>query len=554
MHEITTKRDSESSQSESSSESSKILLSNHVKKSHTESTSGPTQKSTISTSSKSSTSSQHIESNKYDDDDFVTTETKDSSKKSDSLSAKDSSKKSDSLSNKSDRPQEVIANKPVEFDDDKSTVSEISEDIMVESQIDKSNRSKAIDQNLLNVLESESNDSSSSTDTQILLLNRTPRAAQQQSKSDADLLLNDQEKTNENNTDDEEHIESEVTASIGTKIERDNQNQNKRIVDSIEDTILTETISQMIKIRGNKIQKIGKVYTDEELEDHGAKDIDDDEEANHKSDDDQSGMKIFIPSINLDDDLQDGPDGSKSTYRGQSLKEKIAQLKIPYKKEKIDKLTDMAISNYFWQKLEKNQYILCEDEDLENLMNDENLIDYFKSDRESVTDVKPDEDTSKMELKFKRMLLDLVSELLHDLYLEKYEQPKSISNFFPGIKKTLKKQNFRSIIRGPVEQTEAQQLIRNKVNKILKLAVSTESFLDAKPQINAKSKWRSGKKLDLVDNLLDTEMREQEHEWSNYELEEYEAKILISNTIFDMILKDTVDCFHLNMLKKSENR
>ena len=89
--------------------------------------------------------------------------------------------------------------------------------------------------------------------------------------------------------------------------------------------------------------------------------------------------------------------------------------------------------------------------------------------------------------------------------------------------------------------------------QLLKLAVSTESFLDKRPEINAKSKWRSGKKLDLVDNLLDVEMRDQEHEWSNYELEEYEAKILISNTIFDMILKDTLECMQTNMLKKLKN-
>lgn len=45
-------------------------------------------------------------------------------------------------------------------------------------------------------------------------------------------------------------------------------------------------------------------------------------------------------------------------------------------------------------------------------------------------------------------------------------------------------------------------------------------------------------------------MREQEYEWSNYEFEEYEAKTLISNTIFDMILKDTIDCFQVNISKR----
>ena len=97
--------------------------------------------------------------------------------------------------------------------------------------------------------------------------------------------------------------------------------------------------------------------------------------------------------------------------------------------------------------------------------------------------------------------------------------------------------------------TEAQLIVRNKLNNILKLDETIIS--DVKQSVvKAKSKWRSQKRLDLVDNLLDYEMREQEFEWSNYDVEEYEAKLLITNTLFDMILKDTVDCFQSNFLKK----
>ena len=99
----------------------------------------------------------------------------------------------------------------------------------------------------------------------------------------------------------------------------------------------------------------------------------------------------------------------------------------------------------------------------------------------------------------------------------------------------------------------------NDISKIMILTPTilheptNESFLNTKSEIKAKSKWRSQKKLDLVDNLLDGEMREQEHEWSNYELEEYEAKTLISNTIFDIILMDTVECFQSIIIKKMKN-
>lgn len=59
------------------------------------------------------------------------------------------------------------------------------------------------------------------------------------------------------------------------------------------------------------------------------------------------------------------------------------------------------------------------------------------------------------------------------------------------------------------------------------------------------------KKLDLVDSLLDREMREQDYEWANYEVEEQESRVLLADTIFDMILKDTVDCFQISYMKKN---
>ena len=68
---------------------------------------------------------------------------------------------------------------------------------------------------------------------------------------------------------------------------------------------------------------------------------------------------------------------------------------------------------------------------------------------------------------------------------------------------------------------------------------------------SSRSKWRMQKKLDLVDSLLDREMREQDYEWANYEVEEQESRVLLADTIFDMVLKDTVDCFQISYMKKN---
>lgn len=203
-------------------------------------------------SSGSSTSNHADSSNKYDDDDFIatTTETNKSS---------DSKKDENSVHAGAIRKQRAES-----FDDDKSTVSEISEEIMVNMSVDnRSARSKVIDQDSqasqIKDDSTETNDTSSSTDTQILLLNRTPRGpGQGQGLEDTETNVKTQtdvDKEHDTDVEDgegvgdvEESVSHATTKSIGTKVERENQKQNGRLVDSIEETILGETITEMIKV------------------------------------------------------------------------------------------------------------------------------------------------------------------------------------------------------------------------------------------------------------------------------------------------------------------
>lgn len=362
-----------------------------------------------------------------------------------------------------------------EHDDNKSTVSEISEDIMIESTTtDNKSITQPNRDDLNKSIESETS-SSSSTDTQILLLGRSK------------------------------------TESINTNKEI----KSDKIVESIiNDIILSETIDQMISIRETKNKKLAQQEEKEKL-------------------------KIFIPSINLEE--EDNRTKTITLNKSQELKLKLSKLKVPYKKDKIEELANMAIECYYWPRLQSN----LELKTIENIETNNQLIDYFKTSM----DESNESINAESELTFKKMLIDLIGELMNDLYLDKYQMPKPITSYFPGIKRNLKKQYFKSIIKGPVKMTEAQLIVRNKLNNILKLDETIIS--DVKQSVvKAKSKWRSQKRLDLVDNLLDYEMREQEFEWSNYDVEEYEAKLLITNTLFDMILKDTVDCFQSNFLKK----
>ena len=246
---------------------------------------------------------------------------------------------------------------------------------------------------------------------------------------------------------------------------------------------------------------------------------------------------------------------SNRSSKLQETTDKLIELKIPYNKKIIDYLSDLAIADYFWQRINNKLEVKNIQEDLftdENeLVFHDSLTEYFKTNIEVSNDSEENDEiksTKHIEMVFKKMLLDLIAELVHDLYLERYENEKSICKYMPGMRKAIKKQYFKSFVKGPKQIKEAQLIIKNKLNNLLKLKETSNA--DFKSSTHLKSKWHSQKRLDLVDSILDSEMREQEYEWSNYEQEEYEAKILISNTIFDMILKDTLDCFQFNIMNK----
>lgn len=221
--------------------------------------------------------------------------------------------------------------------------------------------------------------------------------------------------------------------------------------------------------------------------------------------------------------------------RLKELKEKFIDLKIPFTREKVEYLCDLAIENYYWKLIESKEFIQTNND---AIINNENLIDYF--------DTRLEETDKQIEIEFKKMLLDLVGELINDLYLEQYEEPVAVFKFLPSIKKCCKKVHFKSHLKGPSNKSDAKLLIKNKINVLLRY----NDINNNSNRSELKSKWRLPRRLDLVDSILDNEMREQEYEWSNYEFEEYEAKTLISNTIFDMILKDTIDCFQVNISKR----
>lgn len=382
-------------------------------------------------------------------------------------------------------------------DEEKSTVSEISEELM-------GNTASQSNMKLEGIEDQDENSTSinSSTDTQILILGSSRQ------------------------TKDKEQSESEI----------EKFRQQDMAIQSFLKSYLDQVIDQMIEVKNSKTNKlIAEQYreTMEELDEEGS--IEEEHESEQPDDDLMStqNIKIPIPPIDLDEDLDE--DGKPKKMNESQNESKPVVLNVPYEREKVTHLVDQAIQNYYWKHLNNLKQVLETNSKSTSLYDEKSLDEFFR----------PDADFKEPESSFKKMILDLTGELMYDLYLERFEQADVVSEFLPGHLRPLKKKHFKSYLKGPSDLTRVKDLVGKKVLDLFKLSADKEN------KMKVKSKWRIQKKLDLVDGLLDVEMREQEHEWSNYEIEEYEAKLLISNSVFDLILKDTIDCVQSTIIKKN---
>ncbi|RNA27705.1 hypothetical protein BpHYR1_018258 [Brachionus plicatilis] len=383
-------------------------------------------------------------------------------------------------------------------DDQKSTASEISEDLM-------ENGASHSHMKLDGLEDGEENSASlnSSTDTQILILGSSRQAK------------------------DKEQSEREI----------EKFGQQDMAIQAFLNSCLDQAIDQMIELKNSKNSKlIAEQYreTMEELDAAGSGEETSDDE--HMSDELMSTVKIPIPPIDLDQDFEEDGKQKKATD-GVDESAKPVVLNVPFEREKVSLLVDQAIHNYYWKHLASLQTLLETNSanEASNLYDEQSLEEFFK----------PEAQFKESELSFKKMVLDLTGELMYDLYLEKFEQADVVSEYLPGHLRPLRKKHFRSYLRGPGDLAKVKELVGRKVLDLFKLGPEKEN------RDKARSKWRIQKKLDLVDGLLDVEMREQEHEWSNYEIEEYEAKLLISNSVFDLVLKDTIYCVQSTLIKKN---
>ena len=319
-------------------------------------------------------------------------------------------------------------------DDEKSTVSEISEEILGEASqksaaTEASRKSLKLKLNEENEEEEEEHTtSSSSTDTQILLLSSRTKKVDDQSM---------------NKPDNEEEEEKKRKEELAKKYET---------------TLVDRIIDEAIEVREHKMSKLLAEHYKEaiESEEENNTDEDDDENINAIEDTDEPRFKVHIPSIDLS--MEDEDDLLKTGGRAAKPEApKPVVYNIPITREALTVLSGSLVENYYWKRMDDLKSIMDRAEDTEESIDDD-LSTYFKSNLATSTP-----EGLEAESAFKRMLLTLVGELLYDLYLEKYETPRSVNPYLPSLRRMPKKTYFKAQLKGPSDLASAKNMITEKV-------------------------------------------------------------------------------------------
>ena len=328
------------------------------------------------------------------------------------------------------------------------------------------------------------------------------------------------------------------------------EESNSDLVQSVEELLLSESIKLILNIREEKSRKCMVESLALEVNKAMALNQGDDYDEN---DDDQldvgedylehSAGKIKIPTIDLtgvDDENGNGGINSSriSDDKAKESAAKSNESKAPLPIEQISRLADSFIDDILTHKSSSSSAAHIAEELFEKAYQREMKPDNAVADGGGGGG---EGETAASEKSFAKLVFDLVHELVEDLFVEKYSSPKALSEFMPNLKVHKKRQHFRASAKLAHQPGQVNLVIKEKLFDLLNLETEFNRLSQSKTTF--KSKWRAKKRTDLVDGLLNNEMREQENDWSNYEYEENEAKLLISNLIFDMLIKDTIQCF-----------
>ncbi|GFS78326.1 centrosome-associated protein 350 [Nephila pilipes] len=139
--------------------------------------------------------------------------------------------------------------------------------------------------------------------------------------------------------------------------------------------------------------------------------------------------------------------------------------------------------------------------------------------------------TTPSQITFLDLIFDLTKEIALDTFSEINETPAP----------WLKPQKLTPKPKFPTDKNKLITAIKKKVEDALKL-LPTESYAEQKRKRPSWSTMKLGrKKRDFVDTILISEIKEEEPEWINYDQDEVCVKFQIADSIFDLLVDDTIN-------------
>ena len=146
------------------------------------------------------------------------------------------------------------------------------------------------------------------------------------------------------------------------------------------------------------------------------------------------------------------------------------------------------------------------------------------------------DDISRCKKYFKSMLFELVREIVMDVYAT--EPPVSHSWMKPKLAKKVHYHGLR-----PKSVEFLNEIVEKKVMNLINLSV--------RPQHRSQTLKFGHKRRDLVDKILIQELREEESQWVDYNNDELNVKMQLTDAIFDSLIEDTVNVLNTIQSKHS---
>lgn len=192
---------------------------------------------------------------------------------------------------------------------------------------------------------------------------------------------------------------------------------------------------------------------------------------------------------------------------------------VPHEKEEIQEVVSSAVDIYWETKRDGGALDAVEPPE-----------DFFM-DEDNNNDIE-----GKSRKVYKKLLFDLTGEIICDVYKDNQDDDPP-----PYAKLKSRRHKFFNGAAPPKTLEKLKPLVQEAVNDILGVNGSRKTD---------KNKWSVRKKKDHVDNILVEELREEEPEWVNYDNDEIAVKMQLTESIFEMLLTDTVQTMNKIYRKK----